>query len=69
MASGKKGKKTKKKLKTVIVRLVSTESDFFYTTRKNPRMEGGYNKTGKLRLKKFDPKIGKHVWFEEKKIK
>lgn len=64
-----KAKKTKRKLKTIIVRLVSTASSYFYTTRKNPRMEGGYNKTGKLRLKKYDPITRKHEWFEEKKIK
>lgn len=57
----------KKKKKTIIVRLVSTASSYFYTCYKNPRMEGGHN--GKLRLKKFDPIVRKHVWFEEKKIK
>jgi large subunit ribosomal protein L33 len=64
--AGKK-KSVKKKLKTILVRLVSTASPYFYTTRKNPKMEGGHN--GKLRLKKFDPNTRKHEWFEEKKIK
>ncbi len=51
------------------MRLVSTASAYFYTTKKNPRMEGGYNGTGKLRLRKYDPVTRKHEWFEEKKIK
>ncbi len=56
-----------KKNKTILVRLVSTASKHFYTTKKNPRMEGGHN--GKLRLRKYDPITRKHEWFEEKKIK
>ena len=55
--------------KSVLVRLVSTASSYFYTTSKNPRMEGGYNGSGKLRLRKYDPVTRKHEWFEEKKIK
>ncbi len=58
-----------KKKKITLVRLVSTVSSYFYTTKKNPRMEGGYNGTGKLRLRKYDPITRKHEWFEEKKIK
>ncbi len=57
------------KKKSVIVRLVSTASKFFYTTNKNPRMEGGHKGSGKLRLRKYDPVTRKHEWFEEKKIK
>lgn len=56
-----------KKRKTILVRLVSTASSYFYTTRKNPKMEGGNN--GKLKLRKYDPITRKHEWFEEKKIK
>lgn len=58
-----------KKKKTNLVRLVSVASHYFYTTTKNPRMEGGYNQSGKLRLRKYDPVTRKHEWFEEKKIK
>lgn len=36
----------------------------FYTTTKNKRAQ-----TGKLRLRKFDPIVRKHVWYEEGKIK
>ena len=56
-----------KKNKTTLVKLVSTASHYFYTTKKNPKMEGGHN--GKLRLRKYDPVTRKHEWFEEKKIK
>ena len=56
-----------KKSKITLVKLASTASTYFYTTKKNPRMEGGHN--GKLKLRKYDPITRKHEWFEEKKIK
>ena len=47
------------------IRLVSTEgTGYFYVTKKNPR-----NITEKLVLKKYDPKLRKHVDFKEAKIK
>lgn len=46
------------------VKLNSTESAYYYTTVKNKR-----NTTAKLRMKKYDPIVRKHVWFEEGKIK
>ena len=74
-----KKNKTKKKKKTILVRLVPvlTEAQkamkgacgFFYTRYKNPRMEGGFEGSGKLKLKKYHPALKTHVWFEEKKIK
>ncbi len=57
-----------RKRKTIIVKLASTASKYFYTTRKNPKMTGGFQESGKLKLMKYDPVIRKHVWFEEKKI-
>lgn len=57
-----------KKRKTIIVKLASTASKYFYTTRKNPRMTGGFKQSGKLGLMKYDPIVRKHVLFEEKKI-
>lgn len=63
------GGKGKKKKKITLVRLVSSASSYFYTTKKNPRMEGGFEGTGKLKLRKYDPITRKHEWFEEKKIK
>jgi ribosomal protein L33 len=60
----KKSKKNK-----IIVRLVSEESSYTYTTIKNSKMEGGFEGTGKLRLRKYDAILRKHVWFKEAKIK
>lgn len=47
------------------IRMVSSAgTGFFYTTTKNKR-----NTTDKLKLKKYDPVIRKHVEFVEAKIK
>ena len=47
------------------IRLVSTAgTGFVYTTDKNKR-----NMPEKMEIKKFDPKIRKHVLFKEAKIK
>ncbi|MCF6768240.1 50S ribosomal protein L33 [Thiotrichales bacterium 19S11-10] len=47
------------------IRLVSTAgTGHFYTTTKNKR-----TMTGKLEIKKFDPKVRKHVLYKEAKIK
>jgi len=51
------GKKKKKNL----VKLVHKETGYIYYTRKNPKLEG------KLTLKKFNPKLRKHVDFVESK--
>ncbi|PNW71421.1 hypothetical protein CHLRE_16g653601v5 [Chlamydomonas reinhardtii] len=49
----------------LLVKLVSTaKTGFFYVTEKNPR-----NTPWKLKLMKFDPKVNKHVLFEEQKLK
>ena len=50
---------------TVLIKLVSSAgTGYFYTTKKNPR-----STTEKLSLKKYDPKVKKHVEFKEAKIK
>ena len=47
------------------IRLVSTAgTGYFYTTDKNKK-----NMPEKMEIKKFDPKIRKHVVFKEAKIK
>lgn len=46
------------------IKLISTESSHFYTTMKNKR-----NTPDKLRRKKYDPIVRKHVMYEEGKIK
>ncbi len=49
----------------VKIRLVSTAgTGYFYTTTKNPK-----NKAGKMEIKKYDPKIRKHVEFVEEKLR
>ena len=49
---------------TVLIKLVSSAGITFYTTKKNPRKT-----TEKLSLRKYDPKVRKHVEFKEAKIK
>ena len=47
------------------IKLVSTAgTGYFYTTTKNKRTT-----TGKLRFKKYDPKVRKHVEFVEEKLR
>ena len=47
------------------IRLVSSAgTGHFYTTTKNKR-----TMSGKMEIKKFDPKIRKHVMYKESKIK
>lgn len=50
---------------TLKIKMVSTaDTGFFYVTKKNPK-----TKTEKLTLKKYDPRVRKHVEFKEAKIK
>jgi large subunit ribosomal protein L33 len=50
---------------TVLIKLVSSAgTGSYYTTRKNSRKT-----TEKMSLRKYDPKIRKHVEFKEAKIK
>ena len=47
------------------IKLVSTAgTGHFYTTTKNKR-----NQPGKMEMKKYDPKVRKHVAYKESKIK
>lgn len=47
------------------IKLVSSAgTGYFYTTTKNKR-----TMPGKMEIKKYDPKAGKHVIFKEAKIK
>jgi large subunit ribosomal protein L33 len=60
-----RGRSPMAKPSTVLIKLVSTAgTGFFYTTKKNPRKT-----TEKLALRKYDPKVRKHVEFKEAKIK
>ena len=48
----------------ILIKLVSTAgTGHFYTTSKNPK-----TKSDKIIIKKFDPKIRKHVEYKESKI-
>ena len=48
----------------VLIKLVSTAgTGHFYTTSKNPK-----TKSEKMVIKKYDPKIRKHVDYKESKI-
>jgi large subunit ribosomal protein L33 len=48
----------------ILIKLVSTAgTGHFYTTTKNPK-----SKAEKLLIKKFDPKVRKHVDYKETKI-
>jgi large subunit ribosomal protein L33 len=48
----------------ILIKLVSTAgTGHFYTTTKNPK-----SKAEKLLIKKFDPKVRKHVDYKENKI-
>jgi len=47
------------------IKMVSSAgTGHYYTTTKNKR-----TMTGKLEMKKFDPKVRKHVMYKESKIK
>lgn len=46
-----------------LIKLKSTKSKHMYWTRKKKRAD----KPEKLKLKKFDPNVGKHVIYEESK--
>ena len=53
------------KATTVKIRLVSEEgTGYFYVTKKNAR-----TMTEKFSVRKYDPKVKKHVMFKEAKIK
>lgn len=48
-----------------LIKLVSTAgTGHFYTTSKNPKIS-----TDKLEIKKYDPKVRKHVVYKEEKMK
>ena len=63
-ASFKKAHFMAKKNILLIKLLSSAETGFYYVTKKNPK-----TKTEKLKFKKYDPIVRKHVVFNEAKIK
>jgi large subunit ribosomal protein L33 len=53
-----------KKGNRILIRLANKKTGSFYVTSKN-RIET----KDKIKIKKFDPKLRKHVLFEEEKVK
>ena len=50
---------------TLKIKLISSaDTGFYYVTKKNPRTQ-----TEKMVMRKYDPKVRKHVDFKEAKIK
>ena len=53
------------KKNVLLIKLVSSaDTGFYYVTKKNPK-----TKTEKIKLRKYDPVVRKHVEFVESKIK
>jgi large subunit ribosomal protein L33 len=58
-------KRTMAKKNIVLIKLVSSAATgFYYVAKKNPKKQ-----TEKLKFKKYDPVVRKHVVFNEAKIK
>ena len=51
--------------KIKVIKLENKETGFFYTTTKNTKSE---NTKGKMKFRKYDPKVRKHVVFTEAKM-
>lgn len=48
-----------------LIKMVSTaDTGYFYVKKKNPR-----NSTEKFEMRKYDPRVRKHVVFKESKMK
>jgi len=58
MAGKKKGAK-------IVVKMANAETGFYYTKTKNTKSE---NTQGKMKMRKYDPKVRKHVTFTETKM-
>lgn len=48
-----------------VVKLENKETGYFYTTTKNTKSE---NTQGKMKFRKYDPKLRKHVVMTEAKV-
>ncbi|MCL2629492.1 MAG: 50S ribosomal protein L33 [Alphaproteobacteria bacterium] len=54
----------KKKADSIKVRLANKETGYFYNIKKNSKSD---NTKGKMKFRKYDPKLRKHVEFTETK--
>ena len=52
------------KKETIFIKM-EAPSGFYYAMKKNPKSE---NTKGKMKMRKYDPKVRKHVTFKEKKM-
>jgi len=52
------------KKNTILLKLENPETGYFYVKKRNPRKQ-----TEKLKFRKYDPVLRKHVLFTETKIK
>jgi len=55
----------KKKAAKIVVKMHNPETGFYYTKAKNTKSE---NTAGKMKMRKYDPKLRKHVTFTETKM-
>ncbi len=55
----------KKKSSNIIVRMRNPETGFYYTKKRNTKSE---NTPDKMKMRKYDPKLRKHVEFSEQKM-
>jgi large subunit ribosomal protein L33 len=54
-----------KKAAKVVIKMNNPETGYFYTKTKNEKSE---NTKGKMKMRKYDPKLRKHVVFTEAKM-
>jgi len=55
----------KKKATKIVVKMHNADTGYFYTKTKNTKSE---NTQGKMKMRKYDPKLRKHVEFTETKM-
>jgi large subunit ribosomal protein L33 len=55
----------KKKAAKIVIKMHNPETGFFYTKTKNTKSE---NTQGKMKMRKYDPKLRKHAVFTETKM-
>ncbi|MHA1541205.1 MAG: 50S ribosomal protein L33 [Alphaproteobacteria bacterium] len=53
------------KKETIFVKMANKETGTYYAMKKNPKSE---NTKGKMKMRKYDKKLRKHVTFKETKM-
>jgi len=54
-----------KKAAKIVIKMNNPETGYFYTKEKNTKSE---NTQGKMKMRKYDPRVRKHVVFTETKM-